>query len=247
MRCFSLAQVTFLGIASLSALALAGCGIGGSSGTQAGPTQPTVAETVIAIRPVVPPVREAIDEPDSPGQLPLPYEASATPTPALTQEPPPPELPKPVPESKPQLPTVLPPTKPDVSLQSSEVRPQVEPKTQTPPIAATPAPWGSSAAVSSQVVIKGRPLKITASVVNLKQTAALIDIEIRSPDGTKVYQQTYPNVFIAAGVHQFTASWNVPRTVPTGKYKVSLGVFAPQFGQLYHWNDEITTFMVTDG
>lgn len=133
--------------------------------------------------------------------------------------------------------------------------------TATPTRTATPAPtntatptatptkppvatWTTSASVSPGSVRRGQSVSVTANVRASVATKALVDIEVYSPSGAKVYQGFYDAQSFAAGqTRSFTASFKAPTA--TGKYTVMVGVFSPGWGTVYTWNGAAASFTVT--
>jgi hypothetical protein len=75
--------------------------------------------------------------------------------------------------------------------------------------------------------------------------AALIDVEVYSPSGAKVYQQAYDSQAFAAGqTRTYQPTWTVPTAAADGTYTVKIGVFTPGWGTLYSWNNAAATFAV---
>ena len=82
----------------------------------------------------------------------------------------------------------------------------------------------------------------------MKATAAstaLVDIEVYNSTGQKVYQRYWDNrAFSASTTRSFSASWTVPRNLPTGTYTVKIGIFKPGWSGMYLWNNSARTFTV---
>ncbi|MGI9146782.1 MAG: hypothetical protein ACR2IK_09585 [Chloroflexota bacterium] len=115
---------------------------------------------------------------------------------------------------------------------------------------ATPTPASGSAFTSGAVaspsrLTVGHALSITASVKSTRATTALIDVEIYSAAGVKVFQQAWDNQSFAAGqTLRFPATWTVPRTAAKGTYTTKIGVFASGWTELYTWNNSAASFTV---
>jgi len=74
----------------------------------------------------------------------------------------------------------------------------------------------------------------------------LVDIEIYSPTGARVYQKAFDNQTFAAGQSKaFSLNWTVPRRPQIGTYTVKVGVFGTGWSTLYMWNDVAGQFVVT--
>jgi hypothetical protein len=76
---------------------------------------------------------------------------------------------------------------------------------------------------------------------------ALVDVEVYSPTGQKVFQKVYDQQAFGAGqTKQYRATWRVPVAAVPGPYVVKVGVFSPGWGTLYHWNNQAAQFTVTN-
>ena len=74
---------------------------------------------------------------------------------------------------------------------------------------------------------------------------ALLDLEVYGPTGQKVYQKFWNNYWFTAGVSQnMGTAWTVPMNAKKGTYRVKVGVFAPNWAQLFMWNDAAASFTV---
>jgi len=72
---------------------------------------------------------------------------------------------------------------------------------------------------------------------------ALIDIEVYSPAGAKIYQKYFDAQTFTSGVARtYTAAYTAPVGAQTGQYRVKLGVFATGWTALYAWNDSAAVF-----
>jgi hypothetical protein len=118
-------------------------------------------------------------------------------------------------------------------------------KTATP--TATPPPtasWTTSASVSPSSVRRGQTVSVKANVRSNVATTALVDVEVYSSSGAKVYQGFYDaQSFTAGQTRTFSASFKAPSS--TGKYTVMVGVFSPGWGSVYTWNGAAATLTVT--
>ena len=120
--------------------------------------------------------------------------------------------------------------------------------TTTPAATNTPSAspsFTSGATISAATVAPGGNLGITSAVTSATTGNFLVDVEIYGPSGAKVHQQYWDNQSFAAGeTKSFTTTWVVPTTVVTGAYSVKIGVFAPGWGTLHHWNSAAGQFSV---
>ncbi|HZQ35580.1 MAG TPA: hypothetical protein VFD32_06580 [Dehalococcoidia bacterium] len=113
---------------------------------------------------------------------------------------------------------------------------------------ATPAtPSFSVSATDAFATLKvGARQTVTASVTSATACTALVDVELYSPSGQKVFQKLWDTQSFAAGQSSaFSLTWAVPAGAPTGSYTVKVGVFSAGWGQLYTWDDTAATFTVT--
>ena len=110
----------------------------------------------------------------------------------------------------------------------------------TPPAAPS---WTTSAAATPSAAYVGSSVGIRATVKPVTAGTALIDIEIYSPAGTKVYQTYYDAQTFDAGVaRNYSVAFTAPAGSQTGQYQVKLGVFATGWTALYAWNDSAAVF-----
>jgi hypothetical protein len=76
-------------------------------------------------------------------------------------------------------------------------------------------------------------------------TTALVDIEIYSPSGAKVFQRYYDmQTFVAGKTRSYARFWKIALGFPPGLYTVKIGVSRPGWTALTHWNDSAATFTV---
>ena len=108
--------------------------------------------------------------------------------------------------------------------------------------------YTTSATVTPSAVAPGSSVTISASVTSTAASTVLVDIEVYSAMGTKVFQQAQDNqTFTAGQTRTFPVNWSVPASEPSGTHTVKVGVFAPGWGTVYHWNDNAATFTVSAG
>jgi hypothetical protein len=122
-------------------------------------------------------------------------------------------------------------------------------------IAATPsAPvltWSSSATATPSTVVAGLGVSITATVTDTG-TASLsnanVEVQVFNSSGSAVSTNVWSGQnFIGGQSHQYTYTWNVPSTQPTGNYTVMIGVFDAGWTTNYYWNSNGATITVTSG
>ena len=146
-------------------------------------------------------------------------------------------------------PTNTPTTKPT---NTPTPKPATPTPTRTLPPTATPTSspppqqgWTTSATVSSSSMRRGQTERISVSARSGASTSALVDIEVYSPTGTKVFQQFFDGQSFTGGVARtFSVSWTVPANAARGTYSVKIGVFSPGWGSLYTWNNSARSFSV---
>ena len=74
---------------------------------------------------------------------------------------------------------------------------------------------------------------------------ALVDMEVYSPSGEKVFQKYFDDASFTSGATKtFSASFLVPLAAPAGTYTVKIGVFKPGWSGLYYWNDSAASVVV---
>lgn len=127
--------------------------------------------------------------------------------------------------------------------------PTPTPATPSPTATPTTTPSTGSFTVttssSSSWLFGKTKIAVSAKVKSSAAAKALIDVEIYSPSGKKVFQQSYDNRSFKAGqTLTFTPSWTVPSNAEKGTYTIKVGVFAPGWGTLFTWSDPASTFTV---
>ena len=103
----------------------------------------------------------------------------------------------------------------------------------------------SGATVSPATVTPGGSVTITSAVTSGTAGAYLVDVEVSDPTGARVHQQWWDNQAFAAGeARSYASTWTAPVGAAAGAYTVTMGVFSPGWGTLYHWNDAAVSFTV---
>jgi hypothetical protein len=123
------------------------------------------------------------------------------------------------------------------------------PNTPVPPTSVpatnTPVPPGPQHSFTSAGAARGTTVNVNASVKSVSAEPVLVDVEVYSPGGTKVFQQAFDNQSFAAGqTKSYTAQWAIPANAATGRYTVKVGVFSPGWGTFYNWNPDAGTITV---
>lgn len=72
----------------------------------------------------------------------------------------------------------------------------------------------------------------------------LVDLEIRDSFGTNVFQTTQKVDLPGGRLVAVTRPYKIPIGVYGGQYRLSVGVFDPNWSPLYAWNDKAATFTV---
>ena len=89
----------------------------------------------------------------------------------------------------------------------------------------------------------GNGIRVTASVTSGLSVPALLDFEVYGPDGKRWFQFWSGTLAVKAGVPEtLTGTWTPPLTAPVGTYTIKVGVFAPTWQGLLHWNNAASTF-----
>jgi hypothetical protein len=149
-------------------------------------------------------------------------------------------------DTPPSTPTALPatPTPSPAPATATNMPPSPTP-TRTPTPTVAPLTWTTSASVSSSSIRRGNRQTIIASVRSSRDMTVLVDIEVYSPSGAKVYQFFVDNVVLTANTTKYVQTgWTIPGNIGTGTYTVKIGIFSPGWGQLYHWNNAARTFTI---
>jgi hypothetical protein len=119
----------------------------------------------------------------------------------------------------------------------------------TPTQSPTPGPcaprvtFGASSAVPASAASGGSvafATTFTASCV----TSGLVDFEVYSSGGQKVWQTWQNNQALTARAQSFEASWTVPTGLGSGTYYLKIGVFSAGWGRLYGWDNSAATLTI---
>ena len=95
----------------------------------------------------------------------------------------------------------------------------------------------STGSASPTLAQRGSSVTLTASVKSNTAISALVDLEVYSASGTKVFQQVWDNQSFSAGqTRTLSVAWPVSASAASGTYTVAIGVFSPGWGTLYSWN-----------
>jgi hypothetical protein len=116
------------------------------------------------------------------------------------------------------------------------------------PHSTSAASYTTSASAAPATAPRGSKATITAAVKSSGAMKLLVDIEVYSPSGQKVFQQFWDNQSFSAGQQRtFSVGWSVPATSATGTYNIKIGLFSAGWGTMYHWNDNAGRLNVSTG
>jgi endoglucanase len=121
------------------------------------------------------------------------------------------------------------------------------------PATSAPLSFTTTATAAPAMVPAGSTTSITLDVTASSATKALVDLEVYSASGAKVYQQFWDNQQLAGTSrapflsprNSFTASWAVPGSQAPGVYMVNAGIFTPGWGSQLNWNSDAGQVTVT--
>jgi len=102
----------------------------------------------------------------------------------------------------------------------------------------SPNPTGTNA---------GGTVTLTTNVTNGDGAISnvLVDVEVYDQNGSRVYQQSFPNQnFTAGGSNQYNPAWSPSAA---GTYTVKVGVFSNNWSTLYNWNNSAAQVVVGAG
>jgi hypothetical protein len=109
-----------------------------------------------------------------------------------------------------------------------------------------PGGYSTGAMVAPASVNPGGSSTITALVRSGSAASVLVDVEIYSSTGAKVFQNYEQNQTFTAGQQRsFPFSWNVPAGTAIGSYTVVVAVFANDWTTNYAWNPNAGAVTVT--
>ncbi|MGB8956341.1 MAG: hypothetical protein WCC10_13290, partial [Tumebacillaceae bacterium] len=92
------------------------------------------------------------------------------------------------------------------------------------------------------------PQTITAEITSDTEALVLVDLVVYDPSGDMVLQKVVDNVNLEAGVaKQLPFTWTPPVDSEPGDYVVKIGVFGPNWGKMYDWNNNAGSFHVNIG
>ncbi len=111
---------------------------------------------------------------------------------------------------------------------------------------AVKAQTGVTVQVQAPAVARtGEEAVITATFRSETAQAALLDVEVRLPNGARVAQRFEDGHSLAPETPvTLRLAWSVPPAAERGVYLISTGVFAPGWGELRHWQDVAAELVV---
>lgn len=122
---------------------------------------------------------------------------------------------------------------------TSTLQPTAGPITPT----ATAGGWTTTASAPASVV-PGQVIRVPIAVSATTSQRALVNVEFYI-GSRRVRQLYWDNQTFTAGVTRgYSVGWTVPTNTPAGTYTVKIGIHAPAWGPLVHWNDNADTFRV---
>jgi hypothetical protein len=100
--------------------------------------------------------------------------------------------------------------------------------------------WGfdTSIVIAAPELEAGAATTIDVFIVGEAATTVLVDVEVRDADGRRVAQWVWDDQQLSAGARtRYTMRWEIPPATAPGLYAVKVGLFAPGWGNVRHWND----------
>jgi hypothetical protein len=93
----------------------------------------------------------------------------------------------------------------------------------------------------------GQDVTLRQDLMPTADAALLVDFEIYDSHGQKVWQTWHDNLpFQGGAMTTDFAIYTIPEDLAPGKYTFKSGVFSPDWGRLYAWNDNAGTLTVAD-
>jgi hypothetical protein len=134
---------------------------------------------------------------------------------------------------------------------TAEIARPTTPNAAPPPAVAapvaTPGPWSVSASASTVNLAGQKNLRIQAVVGNRKPTRGAVYVEVYDPSGSRAHRAAFNNLFMAPGSHKFQFVWAIPPNSLPGDYRISIGIFSPEWDTLYYWEDSAASLQVSNG
>jgi Intracellular proteinase inhibitor len=113
---------------------------------------------------------------------------------------------------------------------------------------AAAAGYTTSATSTPGTIAPGASITFNTSVKSDATATVIVDLEVYQPDGQRVYQQVWDNQRFTAGQSRtFNATWSAPSNAASGTYTIKVGLFAPGWGTMFHWNNGAGRFAISTG
>ena len=114
------------------------------------------------------------------------------------------------------------------------------------PTPASAASMETSAQVTPAKAEAGSTVAVDVYVASSETTSVLVDVEIFDESLKKVHQEYKDDIELTAGEPTIVPfAWNIPSSLPAGKYIVSLGIFGAGWSGMHKWHAGAATFEVT--
>ena len=108
------------------------------------------------------------------------------------------------------------------------------------------ATYTTSATATPSTLAPGASVTVNTAVRPAAATTLIVDLEIYQPNGQRIFQQSWDNQTFTAGQQRtFSTTWQVPANSAAGGYSVRVGLFAPGWTSMYHWNNAAGQFSVS--
>lgn len=104
--------------------------------------------------------------------------------------------------------------------------------------------FGAQSASPSAGVMPGQPIAFASSFASSCATTGLVDFEVFTSGGTRVWQTWQDNYQMTGQSQTFHATWQVPASQPLGSYYLSVGIFSPGWTKLWAWKHQAVIFGV---
>lgn len=83
----------------------------------------------------------------------------------------------------------------------------------------------------------GSSVQFRATMTASCATAGLIDFEVYNASGTRAWVNWKDNQQLTGKQQTSSFTWAIPVNLTTGAYTLKIGVFSPNWGKLYSWNN----------
>jgi len=114
-----------------------------------------------------------------------------------------------------------------------------------PVSAYTEGGFTSTVSIDAARVEPGQTVPLTVSVTSADESTALVDVEIYDDAWNQVFQSWFEQQSFAAGqTLTYDVQWEVPETLPAGRYSVKVATYADDWSTNLHWNDEAAVITI---